>query len=418
MKNIAVIGTGVSGLVSAHLLSKRHNVTVFEKNDYIGGHTATVEVNLDGKSYDIDTGFIVFNDRTYPNFQKLLGQISIDEQETEMSFSVLNTLTGLEYNGHNLNSLFAQRKNIFSLTFWRLLRSIVRFNKTCKSLYTEGAIDPNLTLGQFLKDQRFNDFFAQHYILPMGAAIWSTSLTQMRDFPLQFFIQFFYNHGLLNISDRPQWYVIPGGSKNYIPNLIKPFADNIILNSDIAKVIQDETGPIIEFSNGDQQQFDEVILACHSDQALALLDNPTAQQQDILGDIEYSQNEVILHTDTNLLPKHKLAWASWNYQLDDNRDQPAAVTYNMNILMGLKNTPHTFCVTLNQSQNIQPDKVLKKFIYHHPIFNNKSFKAQKRREEICGTNNIHFAGAYWYNGFHEDGVKSALDVTARFGLYL
>lgn len=418
MKNIAVIGTGISGLVSAHLLSKKHNITVFEKNDYIGGHTATVAVTLQDRTYNIDTGFIVFNDRTYPHFLKLLKQINVEKQETEMSFSVLNTLTGLEYNGHNLNSLFSQRKNIFSLTFWRLLRSIVRFNKTCKTIYMEGSVDPDLTLGQFLQQQNFNDFFAQHYILPMGAAIWSTSLTQMREFPLQFFIQFFYNHGLLNISDRPQWYVIPGGSKNYIPNLIKPFADNIHLNAQISAVIQDDAGPIIEFENGDKQQFDDVILACHSDQALKLLQAPNQLQQDILGGIEYSENEVILHTDTNLLPKQKLSWASWNYQLDDNRDQPAAVTYNMNILMGLTDTPHTFCVTLNQTKHIHPDKILKQFVYHHPVFNNQSFAAQKRRLEICGVNNIHFAGAYWYNGFHEDGVRSALDVTARFGVKL
>lgn len=417
MKNIAVIGSGISGLVSAHLLSRKHNVTVFEKNDYIGGHTATVDVTVDNQHYQIDTGFIVFNDRTYPRFLTLLDQIGIGKQETEMSFSVFNTKTGLEYNGHNLNTLFSQRKNILSWSFWRLLKSIVRFNKACKGLYVEGNIDSELTLGQFLVDNHFDDFFAQHYILPMGAAIWSTSLTQMKQFPLQFFIQFFYNHGLLNVSDRPQWYVIPGGSKNYIPNMIKPFAKNIHLNSDISAVIQGDNGPIIEFANGEQQEFDDVVLACHSNQALKLLKTPTRAQTDILGAIEYAPNEVVLHTDKTLLPKQKLSWASWNYQLNEARDRAASVTYNMNILMGL-DAPHTFCVTLNQTDDIDPTKVLKTFVYDHPVFNQQSFAAQQRRSEICGVDQIHFAGAYWYNGFHEDGVRSAVDVAAKFGIDL
>lgn len=417
MKNIAVIGSGISGLVSANLLSKEHRVTLYEKNDYIGGHTATVEVEVAGKTYDIDTGFIVFNDRTYPLFLRMLDTINVGKQPTEMSFSVFNTATGLEYNGHNLNTLFSQRKNIFSLKFWRLLRSIVRFNKSCKALYASGQIDEQMTLGQFLTEHDFSEFFSQHYILPMGAAIWSTSLVEMKQFPLKFFIQFFYHHGLLNINDRPQWYVIPGGSASYIPNLVKPFNDRIKLNRNIAFIDQSLSKPVIQFENGDTKQFDEIVLACHSDQALKLLKSPTPLQQQILGDIGYSENEVVLHLDENLLPKQKLSWASWNYQLDNNRERPASVTYNMNILMGL-NTPHTFCVTLNQTDQIDPDKILRKFTYHHPIFNKKSFVAQGRRHEICGKNHIHFAGAYWYNGFHEDGVRSAVDVASRFGINL
>lgn len=417
MKKIAVIGSGISGLTSAHLLALEHDVTVFEKNDYLGGHTATVDVEVKGKEYAIDTGFIVFNDRTYPNFLKLLDKIGIGKQETEMSFSVLNTLTGLEYNGHSLNTLFSQRRNLLNPKFWSLLKQIVRFNKQCKTLYSAGNIEKSATLGDFLDQNGFNDYFCQHYILPMGAAIWSTSIEQMKDFPLTFFIQFFYNHGLLNIADRPQWYVIPGGSRNYIPALTENLQGKINLNSEIEKILRHPEHVEIKFSNGDVQYFDEVVLACHSDQALKLLGDATNNEQQILGDIPYAANEVVLHTDMNMLPKKRLSWASWNYQLDNDRKRPAAVTYNMNILMGLKSDT-TFCVTLNQTNDIDTRKVLKSFVYHHPVFNQTSFAAQQKRELICGKNRTHFAGAYWYNGFHEDGVRSALDVTKRFGASL
>jgi predicted NAD/FAD-binding protein len=417
MKRIAVIGSGISGLTAAYLLNEQHQVTLYEKNDYLGGHTATVDVEVDGQTHAIDTGFIVFNDRTYPNFLTLLKRIGVGKQETEMSFSVLNTLTGLEYNGHNLNTLFSQRRNILNPKFWHLLVKIVKFNKQCKALYAKGNIDQQKTLGEFLEAEGFNDFFCQHYILPMGAAIWSTSIEKMKEFPLAFFVRFFYNHGLLNVSDRPQWYVIPGGSKNYIPALTEQFKDNIHLNADIKQVTRVSGQVEIQFQDGNMETFDEVIFACHSDQALNLLADPTDLERQVLGDIPYAANEVVLHTDTNLLPKKRLSWASWNYQLDDDRQRPAAVTYNMNILMGLS-SPTTFCVTLNQTDDIDPNKVLRSFVYHHPVFNQTSFNAQQQREQICGKNNTHFVGAYWYNGFHEDGVRSAVDVARRFGVSL
>ncbi|WP_448249316.1 NAD(P)/FAD-dependent oxidoreductase [Thalassotalea agariperforans] len=418
MKNIAIIGSGISGLTSAYLLSQKHKVTVFEKNDYIGGHTATVDIDYHQTSYQLDTGFIVFNDKTYPNFLKLLAQIGVEKQPTEMSFSVQNCQTGLEYNGHNLDTLFAQRRNIFRPNFWRLISEIVRFNKVCKQAFADNDFSENLTLGDFLKQQGFSDFFAEHYILPMGAAIWSSSLSQMQAFQFQFFVRFFHHHGLLNITDRPQWYVIPNGSRSYIQPLIKRFEQNIKLNSDIEKVTRENNKVQLYFNASDAnaptiEEFDEVVFACHSDQALALLADATVQEQAILSAMPYSLNDVVLHTDISLLPKRKKAWASWNYQLSDDRERSASVTYNMNILQGLTDAP-TFCVTLNQNEQIAKDKILRKFQYAHPVFSLASFAAQQRRAEICGQQHTHFAGAYWYNGFHEDGVRSAVDVGKRF----
>ncbi len=417
MKNIAIIGSGISGLTSAYLLAKKHNVTVFEKNDYIGGHTATIDVDYQGEQLAIDTGFIVFNNKTYPNFLKLLSNIGMDKQETEMSFSVHNTKTKFEYNGHNLDTLFAQRRNIFRPQFWYLIKEILRFNKQCKHLYKRGVDANNGTLGEFLKKYQYSEFFCEHYILPMGAAIWSSSIEEMEQFELKFFIQFFANHGLLNISDRPQWYVIPGGSREYIKPLTKSFKDNIHLSAKIKSVSRGNGQVQLNFENGESNTFDEVVFACHSDQALKLLAEPTEQEINVLSNMPYNANSVVLHTDTRLLPDRKKAWASWNYQLSNNRAKPASVTYNMNILQGLK-ANHTYCVTLNQDEDIDPSKIIKRFEYHHPVFNLASMKAQSQRSLICGQNNTHFTGAYWYNGFHEDGVRTAVDVGQRFDCHL
>ena len=417
MKNIAVIGSGISGLTAADLLSKKHHVTVFEKNSTLGGHTATVDVSIEQQDYAIDTGFIVFNNKTYPNFLALLSEIGIDKQETEMSFSVHNSKTGLEYNGHNLNSLFAQRRNVFRPKFWMLIKDILRFNKLCKETYQQNTYQAELTLGEFLSIHRFSAFFAEHYILPMGAAIWSSSLAQMEAFEFQFFVKFFYNHGLLNIKDRPQWYVIPNGSRSYLTPLCQPFAKNIHLNANIKNITRTTEGITINFDDDPEQYFDEVVIACHSDQALALLSDATANERNVLSAMPYKANSVVLHTDTEMLPKRKKAWASWNYQLSDNRDADASVTYNMNILQGIQ-SKHTFCVTLNQKQAIDPDKILKEFTYHHPVFSLQSCRAQKLRSLICGQRKTHFAGAYWHNGFHEDGVRSAIEVAKRFGCAL
>ncbi len=413
MKHIAIIGSGISGLTAAYLLSKKHHVTVFEKNAIIGGHTATVDIEKEGKSYALDTGFIVFNDKTYPNFLALLDEIGVSKQATEMSFSVHNCQTGLEYNGHNLNTLFAQRRNVFRPKFWQLILEILRFNKLCKSVFEQQNYHAGDTLGKFLAENKFSDFFAEHYILPMGAAIWSSSLAQMEDFEFRFFVQFFHHHGLLNIADRPQWYVIPNGSRSYLAPLCEPFKNNIKVNAHIKGITRNNDKVHLHFYDAPGQTFDEVVIACHSDQALALLTDASEDEKTILSAMPYSTNSVILHTDKNLLPKRKKAWASWNYQLSTDREKAASVTYNMNILQGI-NSEHTFCVTLNQKEDINPNAILREFTYHHPIFSTHSIKAQQQRSVICGQNHTHFAGAYWHSGFHEDGVLSAVEVAQRF----
>ncbi|BBN83301.1 FAD-dependent oxidoreductase [Pseudoalteromonas sp. A25] len=415
MNKIAIIGSGISGMTAAYLLSNKFHVKVFEKNDYIGGHTATVDVEMNGENYAVDTGFIVFNDRTYPKFEKLLAQLGIDRQPTQMSFSVKNSQTGFEYNGHTFSTLFAQRRNLFRLKFWRLLYDIVRFNKICKSMYAQQDYTQCKTLGELLELHSFNDFFKLHYILPMGAAIWSTSIKEMAAFEVEFFIKFFYNHGLLDITNRPQWYVIPGGSREYIAPLIKKFKDNIVLSANIRKVTRNSTGVELVMEDGSSELFDKVVFACHSDQALALLDQPSEDELSVLGAIPYTANSVILHTDDSILPKRKAAWASWNYLLDQQTDSAAVVTYQMNILQGL-DSPNPFCVTLNHESGIEQSKILRRFTYHHPVFNQTSIAAQKQKPLIDGKNNSYFCGAYWYNGFHEDGVRSAVNVAKQLGV--
>lgn len=410
---IAIIGSGISGLTCGHYLHQQHDVTIFEANDYIGGHTATVDVELNGQSYAIDTGFIVYNDRTYPNFIKMMNEIGVRGIATQMSFSVRNDANGLEYNGHTITTLFAQKRNWFKPSFYRFIREILRFNQLAKAAAADAEHSVQ-TLGEFLHHHQFSDYFCENYILPMGAAIWSSSLADMRAFPLTFFLRFFLNHGLLDITHRPQWYVIEGGSRAYIEPLTQGFRNNIRLNAPVEWLRR--TGQGIELQvHGKIEHFDEVIFACHSDQALALLSDANHLERELLGAMGYQANEVILHTDTSLLPKRKAAWASWNYRLAGDVDQETrlpALTYNMNILQHIDSS-ETFCVTLNSSESINPNKVLRKFTYHHPVFNRAAIAAQQRKAEISGVNHTWFCGAYWHNGFHEDGVKSALDVVTR-----
>ena len=414
MSKIAIIGSGVSGLICGYNLARHHDITMFEANDYIGGHTATIDVEVDGKPWAIDTGFIVFNDHTYPHFQGLMDALGVSYQPTEMSFSVKNEATGLIYNGNTLSTLFAQRSNLFKPRFWRLLAEIMRFNRRCKALNKSGEIDPSLTVKDFLDDEQLSPYFAENYILPMGAAIWSASLGEIEKFPLKFFIQFFENHGLLNVTDRPQWFSIKGGSREYIPKLTRGFEENIYLSTPVASVTRHELNVEVTLENGRTHIFDEVIFACHSDQALALLKTPSEAEKHVLSSIPYRENEVILHKDAALLPEIPSAVASWNYHLSGDRDVPASVTYSMNILQCLPEDAPQFCVTLNNTQKIDPDKVIGTYRYSHPVFSLSMVEAQSLRSTICGVDRIHYCGAYWYNGFHEDGVRSALDVCKRF----
>jgi len=417
-KKIAVVGSGISGLTCAYLLNKEHDISVFEAGNYIGGHTATKQIKHAGKTWKIDTGFIVFNDRTYPNFEKLLAEIGVDRLATEMSFSVRNQDTNLEYSGSGLNGLFAQRTNILNLKFLKLIKEILRFNKLCKALWAEQQVDSEQNLGDFLIAHDFSEYFSDHYILPMGAAIWSTSMTEMKAFPLYFFIRFFYNHGLLNIFNRPQWYVIPNGSSQYIAPLTESFKDKIQLNSPVTAIRRIRDGIELQVNNGPWQYFDDVVLACHSDQSMRMLTDITTQEKTVLSGLKYQDNEVVMHLDESLLPTKKGAWAAWNYHLNSDNLRPAALTYNMNILQRLPADAPTFCVTLNQTALIDPNKILGTYHYEHPVFNASSLASQHKRSDICGKDHTHFAGAYWYNGFHEDGVLSALDVCKRFGVSL
>ena len=410
---IAIIGSGIAGLTSAYLLSRRHDITVFEADDRIGGHTHTVNVTVEGERYAVDTGFIVFNDWTYPNFIRLLGQIGVTFKPTEMSFSVCDENTRFEYNGNNLNSLFAQRRNILSPGFWGMLRDILRFNRQAPRDLQEQRISAEMTLGDYLSAGGYGERFIRHYIVPMGAAIWSMSLADMLKFPLQFFVRFFKNHGLLSVSNRPQWCVIEGGSSSYIAPLTRSFREQIRLNCPVDKVERTDDGVVIHSAAG-SEAFDRVVFACHSDQALALLADPSPAELAVLGAMPYADNEVVLHTDTRLLPDRTLAWASWNYRLSGNGQTQAAVTYDMNILQGIHSAT-TFCVSLNQTSMINPLKVLARYTYAHPQYSLVAVAAQARWEEVSGVRNTFYCGAYWANGFHEDGVVSALRVAQAFG---
>jgi len=402
-KEIAIIGSGISGLTCAHKLAPHNNIRVFEAADYIGGHTHTVRVEKEGEVSDIDTGFIVFNDRTYPNFIKLIDSLAVKYQPTEMSFSVKNEKIDLEYNGNNLNSLFAQRRNLLRPKFWSMVREIVRFNKEVRRAASKNG---TLTIGQFLESMRYSDLFKENYLLPMISAIWSMGLESCMDFPLQFFIRFFENHGLLDITNRPQWYTIEGGSSSYVEPLTAGFHGRISLNSPVLRVERPGNRIRVVTATG-TAYFDEVIFACHGNQALELLTHPSEEEKSVLGEFQTSHNDVVLHTDISFLPKRKLGWASWNYNMVDAAREQTTLTYNMNILQRLQKK-HTYLVTLNQ--NIPEEHILRSFKYNHPVFTLASINAQKQWENISGKNNSHFCGAYWFNGFHEDGVKSGLRV--------
>ncbi|MCU5772921.1 FAD-dependent oxidoreductase [Erwiniaceae bacterium BAC15a-03b] len=411
---IAIIGSGIAGLSCAWKLAERADVQLFEASATPGGHTATIDVELEGKSWAIDTGFIVFNDRTYPRFLSLLAELGMESQKTEMSFSVSNRRSGLEYNGHSLNSLFAQRSNLFRPKFLRFIGEIMRFNKRAKLWLQQQNNDE--TLNDFLNSQGFSNFFAQHYILPMGAAIWSTSLAEMRNMPLSLFLHFFNHHGLLDVVNRPQWYVIPGGSRQYVRRLLALLENKLQLhlNTPVLAVERDAEGVTVSTANGNQR-FDQVIFASHCDQTLQMLPDATAEEQIMLSGVPYSANEVVVHTDTSMLPNNRRSWASWNYHLDDTQNGDellgASVTYNMNRLQGI-NSPHTFCVSLNPTRPIDASKVLGKYYYHHPQFSAQSLITQQQRLLLNGQRRSWFCGAWSYNGFHEDGIRSALDVVA------
>jgi predicted NAD/FAD-binding protein len=408
---IAVIGTGIAGNVAARELCREHDVTVFEAGDHVGGHTHTHTIDDNGRSLAIDTGFIVFNDWTYPNFIALLDELGVSSQPSEMSFGVKCERTGLEYKGHTLNTLFAQRRNLLRPSFHRMLRDIVRFNREARSLLETG--DDSLTLGDYLQGNHYSIAFIDYYIIPMGAAIWSAEPRRMLSFPATCFARFFANHGLLNIRNRPQWRVIRGGSRNYVDKLTAPFRQQIRLNTPVTGITRRATHVEVSSARYGMERFDHVFIACHSDQALAMLRDASPLEREVLGAIPYQHNDVVLHTDTSLLPRRRLAWSAWNYHRLAGDNAAVAVTYNMNLLQGLS-TQQTYLVTLNNSAAINPDKIIKRLSYDHPVFTQDGIAAQQRQGEINGVRRSYFCGAYWRYGFHEDGVVSALNALAHF----
>jgi predicted NAD/FAD-binding protein len=367
-----------------------------------------MDVELGTRRFAIDTGFIVFNDWTYPNFIALMDELGVSSRATSMGFSVRDEDSGLEYSGTNLDSLFAQRRNIVSPRFLRMVRDILRFNKESLADLESGDLADDESLGSYLTRKKYSEAFKRDYLIAMGSAIWSSDCASMLEFPVQFFVRFFKNHGLLSVSNRPQWRVIEGGSREYIAPLCRRFEQRIYTGTPISRVRRDATGVTLVLGNGSEQRFDQVVIATHSDHALAMLDTPSVAEQEVLGALPYQSNEVVLHTDTRLLPDNRKTWSSWNYRLgvDDSR---AVLTYNMNILQGIS-APETFCVTLNDTASINPHRILGRFSYDHPVFSLAGMAAQQRWADINGQQNTWFCGAYWHNGFHEDGVVSALRV--------
>jgi predicted NAD/FAD-binding protein len=411
---IAIIGSGISGLVCGHVLSQNHEVQLFESATRLGGHTHTHHITVASGSYNIDTGFIVHNDRNYTNFVNLMNKLGVETKSSNMSFSVKVEENGLEYNGTSINSLFCQRRNLLSPSFYRMVKDILRFNKEATEYYQlyQNAAPDDISLEEYLKKNKYSREFTEHYIMPMGAAIWSASREEMKNFPLHFFVRFFHHHGMLTVDDRPQWRVLKGGSSSYIPKLSASFAENIHLDTPIHEVTRSEDGVILNGS----RKFDQVIFACHANQALKILKDPTSEEKEVIGAFAYRPNNVILHTDTTVLPKSPLGHASWNYHLPKVQMDHVAVTYHMNILQGIS-APETFLVSLNMDHLIDPNKIIKKIPYSHPVYNQAAIGAQGKWSTVSKQQSrTHFCGAYWGNGFHEDGVKSALNVTSTFGM--
>ena len=406
---IAIVGSGISGNSLAYTLSKEHDITLFEKNNRLGGHSHTHEIISQGKKINVDTGFIVFNKKTYPLFTKLLDELNVHYEKSDMSFSVFSKDRNFEYNGTTLNTLFSQRKNIFNYKFIKMIYEIMKFNKVALTLLSAKT---EISLETFLRQNNFSDYFCKNYILPMGSAIWSSNINSMLKFPAVFFVKFFNNHGMLNINDRPQWLTVTNGSKEYVEKLTASIKKNIRLNCPVKAVKRNKDSVEVKSSDG-TEIFDYIFFACHSDEALKLIIDPSAKEKEVLSSIPYSKNEVTLHTDESIMPNNKLTWAAWNYNIDSTNDMPIALTYNMNILQNLK-TQQTILVTLNDNGNINPEKVLKKINYDHPLFSLKSVEAQKNYGIISGVNRTGYAGAYWGNGFHEDGISSAYNAIKFF----
>ena len=392
---------------------------MFEARTRIGGHVNTIDVSRDdGKVDRVDTGFIVYNEQNYPLFTTLLRKLGVATHPSDMSFSVRCDRTGLEYNGSSIPQLFAQRRNLLRPSFHRMLLDILRFNREAADAIANGAA--GMTLGEYVSSAGFGRGLSEHYLLPMGSALWSVPRDQVLEMPAAFFVRFFENHGMLTVDDRPEWRVVTGGSNRYVEALVAPFRDRIRTGTPVRRITRNALDTRSPSGAGvlvDGQPFDQVVLACHSDQALTLLADATPAERTLLGALPYQENDVVLHTDTSVLPRTRRAWGAWNYHVRGRADAPATVTYDMNVLQTLE-APRTYCVTLNATESVDPDSILYQTTYHHPVYTREGFAAQERHAEISGVNDTHFCGAYWGFGFHEDGTRSAVRVAESFGVTL
>jgi len=403
---IAIIGSGISGLAAGWYLSRKHEVFLFEKEPRLGGHTHTVMVENGADPIPVDTGFIVHNDRTYPNLVRLLTELGVQTQPSDMSFSVSCRQTGFEYSSRGVNGFFAQRSNLLRREHYQLLAEILRFNRTAPQLLDQPGAQ-SATIGDVIEKGRYRPAFTDRYLFPMASAVWSMSLDSIRSFPALTLLRFFQNHGMLGINTHPKWKVIRHGSHSYIPLLTAPFKERIFLDARITSVNRQESSVTLNFHDRPAMDFDQVVFACHGNQVLPLLKQPTDVERDILENFTTSRNVATLHTDASLLPRHIRARASWNYNLGMNQAGAVAVTYSMNRLQSIKSAEN-YCVTLNGEDAIDDAKVLRKIVYHHPLYTREAIRAQGRWSEISGRNRTHYCGAYWFYGFHEDGLNSAL----------
>lgn len=410
---IAIIGTGIAGLVSAHLLHRDHELTIFEAADWIGGHTHTVPAETSEGRFEVDTGFIVFNDERYPGFTKLLRELGVPSRASDMSFSVRCDRSGLEYKPSTLGGLLAQPANLFSPRFLRMLSEVRRFRRDALTLLADDADEP--TLGEFLTTHAYSGDFREQFLVPMAAAIWSANPRALDGFPARTLVSFFHNHRFLDVTGQPRWRTVVNGSHSYVRALVKPFQDRVRLRAPVVAVTRKlDAVEVLSPAMAGIERFDRVILATHSDQALAMLTDPSDREREILGALRFQANDVVLHQDQSLMPKRRRAWASWNYHVPRDPAAVATLTYDMNLLQGLDSKRH-FLVTLNQTGAVDPTLRHARFTYHHPVLDLAGLRAQRRHAEIDGVNRTHYCGAYWGCGFHEDGVESALAVTRQFG---
>jgi predicted NAD/FAD-binding protein len=414
-ENIAVIGSGIAGLASAWLLSRRHDVTLIERNDYVGGHTHTVEVSADGRTVPVDTGFIVYNVANYPLLTRLLGHLGVPTREGDMSFAASIGGGRVEYSGDSLATIFAQRGNLFRPRFLRMLIDILRFNGRCKRLLAAGGFD-GLSLGELLERERLGPGFRDDYLLPMAAAIWSCPTHAMMAFPAESLARFFHNHGLLDVIDRPLWRSVVGGSRTYVERMLDDIGRERLVMDGALRVQRRDDGTRVQLRSGEARDFDKVVMACHADEALRLIERPTESEYRLLARFRYQPNQTWLHTDIGLMPRNRRVWSSWNYLSGEGSDgeRAVSVTYWMNRLQGLSTT-RPLLVSLNPLREPEPQTVLASMTYDHPVFDRAAMAAQPELHRIQGRDRIWFCGSYFGYGFHEDALRAAVDVATRLG---